>query len=327
MIPSPARPEPTEFERLIPRRRSYIEAARLYVRRHGHTGAQDAILRDMRAGRLPRLKADHMRGFLLFLLVESVCRRIGYNHYGALLLDREFIDTIAAELDVQDLLQGPFSNQQREQFALQATADALHNWHYVAQDLAGNPIYTVTPMLARTLREPQTCPWPCATLRLPVPALMLLVPPEADLTLEHEGGQRPRVTEIYVVESPAPERRWFLWICAPLDERVVVTEYLNVGLADRGSLEDSLRETEAAHASSANASSTGWPRCVRFLAGAMRYLADGGVHQERWFDKEARHIHERLARLGPHQHKQRDVLRARLQTLDAGRRIVLGLHA
>jgi hypothetical protein len=281
----------------------------------------------MRAGRLPRHMADHMVGFLLFLLIERICRRIGYNNYGALLLDPEFIGEISAELDAQDRLQGPFSDQQRERFAQQATSDALRYWHFVAQDLAGNPIYEVTAALAQVLREQPVREVACATLRLPVPALALVVPAEAGLTLEHEEGQRHRVTEIYVVETPAPERRWFLWICAPMDEQAVLTEHLNVALPESGSLEHSLQETETALANSTVTHFPGWQRCVEFVASAMRYLSAGGAHHEQWLDEEVRQLHQRLAQLGPHKHKQRAVLQARLQTMDAGRRIVLGAQA
>jgi hypothetical protein len=323
MASSPHRPQPTEFDRLIPRRRSYIEAARRYVHRYGQAGAQDAILRDMRAGRLPRLEADHMRGFLLFLLIERICRRIGYTHYGALLLDPEFIHEIAAELEVQARQQG-FSKQQREHFALQVSSDALCYWHYVAQDLAGNPVYTVTAALARRLCESPPRELACAALRLPVPALALVVPPEAGLTIEYEGGRPSRVTEIYVVEAPAPERRWFLWLCAPADARVVVTEHLNLELSESGSLEQALQRTAAAHASCPGPVTRGWPQCIRFLAGAMHYLREGGAHHELWLDEEVRRLHGQLAELGPEQHEQGEALRARLRAMDAGKRIVLG---
>jgi hypothetical protein len=63
--PVPSPPPPTEFERLVTLRRPYIEAARHDVRRYGQLPAQDAIQRDMRAGRLPREKSEHMLGYLL----------------------------------------------------------------------------------------------------------------------------------------------------------------------------------------------------------------------------------------------------------------------
>lgn len=320
--PVPSRPPPTEFERLVTLRRPYIEAARLYVRRYGQIPAQDAINRDMRAGRLPREKGEHMLGYLLFLLIEGVCRRVGYNRYDALLLDPKFILDMAAEMDIQQRLGGSASKQWREQFATRAATDALGAWHMVAQDMAGNPIYEVTPALGWALRHPPPHDLSCDGLRLPVPALLLIAPAEVELTLVDEAGQSHRVTEIYVVETPAPERRWYLWLCAPMDERAVMTEYVNVGLSGQ-SLESTIRATQAAHATAAPAAG-GWPQCVRWLAGAMRYLDAGGPSREHWFDPEVQQIHERLARLGPGKQKQRDVLRARLQGMGAGRRIILG---
>jgi hypothetical protein len=155
-----------------------------------------------------------------------------------------------------------------------------------------------------------------------VPALLLIVPAEAELTLVDDAGQPHRVTEIYVVESPAPERRWYLWICAPMDERAVRTEYVNVEFSAQ-SLESTIRATQAARAT-AGRDAGDWPQCVRWLAGAMRYLDSGGLSREHGFDKEVQQIHERLARLGPNKQKQRDVLQARLQGMCAGRRVILG---
>jgi hypothetical protein len=123
--PVPSPPPPTEFERRVTLRRPYIEAARHYVRRYGQIPAQDAILRDMRAGRLPREKGEHMIGYLLFLLVEGICRRIGYTRYDALLLDPKFILDMAAEMDVQQRLRGSASEHWREQFATRTVSDAL----------------------------------------------------------------------------------------------------------------------------------------------------------------------------------------------------------
>jgi hypothetical protein len=320
--PVPSPPPPTEFERLVTLRRPYIEAARHYVRRYGQIPAQDAILRDMRAGRLPREKGEHMLGYLLFLLVEGVCRRIGYTCYEALLKEPKFILDMAAEMDIQQRLYGSASEQWREQFAMQAARDALDTWHLVAQDLAGNLVYEVTPALGWALRHPPPHDLSCDDLRLPVPALLLIVPAEAELTLVDDAGQPHRVTEIYVIESPTPERRWYLWICAPMDERAVRTEYVNVELSAQ-SLESTIRATQAAHATAGRAASD-WPQCVRCLAGAMRYLDAGGLSREHWFDKEVQQIHERLAQLGPNKQKQRDVLRAKLQGMCAGRRIILG---
>jgi hypothetical protein len=102
-----------------------------------------------------------------------------------------------------------------------------------------------------------------------------------------------------------------------------MTEYLNISLSSHHSPESTIRLTLVAHASRGH-SSSGWQRCVEWLACVMRYLAEGGAHREQWFDEEVRQIHERLARLGPARQKQRAVLEARLQGMVAGRRIILG---
>jgi hypothetical protein len=107
-----------------------------------------------------------------------------------------------------------------------------------------------------------------------------------------------------------------------MDERAVLTEYVNVELSAQ-SLESTIRATQAAHGPEAHPVSD-WPQCVRWLAGAMHYLFAGGPSREHWFDKEVQQIHERLARLGPNKQKQRDALRARLQGMCSGRRIILG---
>jgi hypothetical protein len=111
-----------------------------------------------------------------------------------------------------------------------------------------------------------------------------------------------------------------------MDAQAVMTEYLNIELSAAHSLESSIRAAQAAHTATAQAA-TGWPQCVRWLAGAMRYLDEGGPHREHWFDKEVQQIHERLERLGPSRQKQRDALWARLRGLSAGRTIILGAAA
>jgi hypothetical protein len=321
----PPPPPPTEFDRLITRERPYIEAARHHVRGHGFFAVRDAILRDLDAGRLSREKAGHMLAHLPFLLIERICQRVGFTRFDALILSPEFVDATAFSVDEYDQRVGPLSEEQREQLILRAAHNALRPWHLVAQDMGGHRVYEVTPVLAQMLRDTPPRNPPCDTLFLPVPSLLLVVPAEANLTLWDRDGAPRRVTEIYAVEAPPPERRWYLWICAPRDAEIVMTEYVNVSLPPASFLETTIRWTEDALAATAQRSA-GWPDCLRWFAGAMRYLADGGVQRERWLDKEARHLHERLARWGPNKPKPCDALQARLRPLDTGRRVIIGLE-
>jgi hypothetical protein len=109
-----------------------------------------------------------------------------------------------------------------------------------------------------------------------VPALLLLVPHTAGLTLAQRGRRPCLVTELYAVESPPPHHLWAVWLHAPINDDYSETLYIEVPFPPEGSLEQGLAKAHDVFHEGVPVA-TGWDRCIRWLAAAMRYLAEGGA--------------------------------------------------
>ena len=271
-------PGSTMFERCVVIHQEYLDIGRRYLQAFGLNRGVGAIVEDMNEGRLPWEKAQQVLSHVHHLVIEHIARRVGFTRFSAVYKDQEFItlqtDSLAGVLQRH----GPFA-QERYARAVEGFAwTSLRLWHLVAHDLGGRHVYEVTPEVAELLRRaPPENPW--KTPRLPVPALMMLVPREAELTLTLKGFPPRDVTEIYVVEAEPPGHQWAVWIHAPIDERIAESVYLELPFSPEGTLEDGLAR---AHDMFQEGSPTveGWKDCVRWFAATIRYLTEGGAHRE-----------------------------------------------
>jgi hypothetical protein len=268
------------FERCVLSHQEALDIGRRYLQAFGLNRGVGAIVEDMNEGRLPWDKAQQVLTQIHHLVIEHIVRRIGFTRFSTLYKDDEFItlqtDSLAGVLQRH----GPFA-QERYQRAIEGFAwTSLRLWHLVAHDLGGRHVYEATSEVAALLRRaPPVNPW--RSPRLPVVSLVMLVPPEAELTLTLKGFPPRDVTEIYAVEAEPPGHQWALWIHAPIDERIAESVYLELPFAAEGSLEEGLTH---AHDMFQDSSPTidGWKECVRWFAAAMRYLTEGGAQRERF---------------------------------------------
>ncbi|QSQ20193.1 hypothetical protein JY651_33670 [Pyxidicoccus parkwayensis] len=270
---------------------------------------QRALNRDFQQGLLTRDECMFTGHFVFRILIERVARRVGHTRIEDILADAEFHAAFVANADQQGL-----SPRQALAWTESALSNARREWHFVAQDLGGQHHFTVSPALAARLGGPSTGKLPCPTLRLPVPALLLRVPPEAGLRLPHER-QSMAVTEIYAVETAPPRHRWHLWLCAPIDSKLVATEYLQFDLSPQATLDGTTADLRRQHGPR---SSRYWMNCCYFLAGAARYLAEGGPRQEVCYDEAAYELGRQLEALPPDAHAKRAEFAERLRRSGPG---------
>ncbi len=123
------------------------------------------------------------------------------------------------------------------------------------------------------------------------------------------------------MESPAPQGRyWFLWLCMREPAGTSAFSLVNVYLAPGATLEQAMAFTRS---EGGPGQDPGWEDCCRLLAGAARYLAEGGHAREDWYDDKARELHAELAALPKGQKQEREKLRERLRAIGPGRTVIL----
>jgi hypothetical protein len=309
------------FERFVLFEKEELEIGRRYIQAFGLPEAVAALVDDMNTGRLDWSKARDVLGHMPYLVIEYICRRVGSTRFRDVCMDPEFIalQGRGATRVLQRQVASPDESDARalEDFAWHC----LRRWHLVAHDLAGRHTYEVAPALAHMLRQPELLEQPWETPSVPVPAVLLVVPPEAELTLAQRGASPRAVTELYVVESQPPQHQWAIWIHAPLDEDFAESLYVELPFAPEGSLEEGMElardlfqgGTPTAH---------GWRDCVRWLAAVMRYLVEGSARPESLFSQEARSCSALAEQLIADRTRRGEVLRARLREMAPGRRVL-----
>jgi|GEM_PF-1435373 len=315
------RPPPTEFDRQYTEQRRSIDLARRYLEKEGFTRMQRVLVKDVERGRLPAQDGAGAVRFALLAVIERVAARVGYTRYVELLKDPEMTDALRFAMeDISERrgLEAPEAREQLRQATFQTT---LRHWHLVVHEQRGRQRYEVTADVARRLLKETPGTLPCDGLRLPVDSLVLLVPSEVGLVGRLPGGGTAPITEIYVVESPAPEGcYWFLWLSMRDATGASAFSLVNVYLATGTTLEQAIAFTRN---EGGPGQDPGWVDCCRLLAGAARYLAEGGTTRRDWYDETARELHEKLAALPKGMKKEREKLRERLHALNPGRRIIL----
>jgi len=269
----------TMFERVVVLQQAQLEIGRRYIQAFGLAQGVHAIVEDMNEGRLSWEKAQQVLGQMHYLFIEHIVRRVGFAHFSAVLEDPEYLALQAESLAHEQQRQGPFP-EERYARALESFAwNSLRHWHFVAHDLGGRHIYEITPRLAQLLRRPPPLEEPWRRPRLPVPSLLVIVPEEAGLAVTLKGFASRGVTEIYVVEAPPPQHQWAVWLHAPIDEYLNESVYLELPFSPGGTFEESLGHAHDMFQGE-SPSIEGWKECVRWLAAAMRYLAEGGARME-----------------------------------------------
>jgi len=267
------------FERFVLHQRAQLDIGRRYIQAFGLARGVGAIIEDMNEGRLSWEKAQQVLGHMHYLFIEYIVRRVGFTRFSAVLKDPEYLALQAESVSHEQQRQGPFPQERYTRAVESFTWNSLRHWHFVAHDMGGRHIYEITPKLAQLLRrmQPLEGPWPKP--QLPVPSLLLLVPPEAELAVTLRGFASREVTEIYVVESPPPQHQWAVWIHAPIDEQLHESVYLELPFTSGSSFEDGLSHAHDMFQGD-SPRIEGWRECVRWLAAAMRYLAEGGTRLE-----------------------------------------------
>lgn len=266
------------FERCVVAHEEHLEIGRRYIQAFGLNQGVGAIVEDMNEGRLPWEKAQQVLTHMHHLVIEHIARRVGFTRFSALCKDPEFItlqtDSLAGVLQRH----GPFA-QERYARAVEAFGwNSLRLWHLVAHDLGGRHSYEPTAEVAGLIRQaPPENPWTAP--RLPVPSLLMMVPPEAGLSLTLKGFPSREVTEIYAVEAPPPGHHWAVWVHAPIDERIAESVYLELPLSTSANLDDALGKAYDMF-QHGSPSVEGWKECVRWFAAAIRYLVEGGAPRE-----------------------------------------------
>jgi hypothetical protein len=272
-VKSPFQAGFTMFDRCVVSHQETLEIGRRYFQALGPDQAVGAILQDLTEGRLSWNRAQQVLSHVHHLVVEHIARRVGFTRFEALYKDVEFVTLRAETLANIFRRHGPHAHERYARAAEGFAWTSLRLWHLVAHDLGGRHVYEATPELARLAR--QRLPGVSfKSPRLPVSALLLLVPREAELTLKLKGFPAREVTEIYAVEAPAPGRSWALWVHAPIDERIAESVYLELPFPPEGTLEQGLAR---AHDMFQDASPAveGWRECVRWFAAVMCCLSEG----------------------------------------------------
>jgi hypothetical protein len=311
------------FERFVLFEREELEIGRRYIQAFGLPKAVAMLMDDMNAGRLPWGKARDVLSHMPYLVVEYICRRVGFTRFRDVCMDPEFITLQgngAARL-LQRHVAFPVEGPARplEDFAWHC----MRHWHLVAHDLAGRHTYEVAPALADRLRQPELLDRPWQSPRVPVAAMLLIVPAEAQLTLAQWGAPPRAVTELYVVESAPPEHQWSVWIHAPVDEDFAEALHVELPFAPGSSLEDGIELSRDVFQGSAP-TAQGWKDCVRWLAAAMRYLAEGSTRPESQASEGAYACSELAEQMNTDPPVRGEALRARLKEMAPGRRVLMG---
>jgi hypothetical protein len=266
----------TMFDRFVLFEEEALNTGRRYLQALGMARGVGALVQDVSEGHLDWEKGRRVLGHMPYLFIETLVQRTGFARFGALTEDPTFIALRGQSLAHVLHQRGTFPPALYLK-ALDAFAwNVLRHWQLVAHDLGGRHAYQVTPSLAALMRQPEALSAPGRVPRLPGPALLVVVPPEAGLLLAPRGFRPQAVTELYVIESPPPDHRWSVWIHAPLDGNFAESLYLELPLSPSGSLDvgiahakDLFRERPPR--------ALGWQECVRWLAATLRALAEGGA--------------------------------------------------
>ncbi|WP_164007347.1 hypothetical protein [Pyxidicoccus trucidator] len=315
------RPPPTEFDRQYTEQRHSIELARLYLEKEGFTRMQRVLVKDVERGKLSAEEGAGAVRYALLAVVERVAARVGYTRYVELMKDKEMAEAMRFALDDISERRGIEAPAAREQLRQSTFQTVLRHWHLVAHEQRGRQRYEVTAELARRLLRETPPTLPCDDLKLPVDSLVLVVPEEVGLVGRLPGGGLAPITEIYVVESPAPEGRyWFLWLSMREPSGTAAFSLVTVVLAPGTTLGQAVLFTRN---EGGPGQDPGWENACVLLAGAAHYLASGGTARQDWYDETARELHEKLAALPKGMQKEREKLRERLQAVSPGRRILL----
>jgi len=204
--------------------------------------------------------------------------------------------------------------------------DIIHRatmlWQMAMHDRAGTQWYEVSSGLAARLRHTELRGLDCDDLRLPFEAIGLLVPTSAELCLPPSNGSHP-ITETYIVEEPAPERRWRMLVVSPTEGGRFMMERLTIPLPAGGSIDESIAYAKSRIAKvSESASFEGWEDHFRWAMNAVLYASSAENRRVIWNDKEAKQLSDRIAKLpdGP----KRKKLQERLRRLDSSQRTLLG---
>ncbi|QDE66834.1 hypothetical protein [Myxococcus xanthus] len=315
------RPSPTEFDRQYTEQRRSIELARRYLEKEGVSRMYDALSKEVERGRLSVQDASGAIRFGLLAVIERVAERVGHTHYVDMLKDEEMLNALRSTLDDICRRKGVDTYEFRQQWAHTNLQAVLRDWHLVVHEERGRQRYEVAADLARRLVKETPGTVLAQTLKLPVDAFVLLVSPEAGLVgLGPDGAPAP-VTEIYAVESPAPEgKAWFLWLNMRDAGNRAARALINVYLQDGKTLDDAIAFTREQGGPQQDA---GWEDCCRLLAGVTRHMAEGGPVREVWYDATARDLHEKLAATPKSAKADREKLRERLRAVSPGRTLVL----
>jgi hypothetical protein len=315
------RPPPTEFDRQYTEQRHSIELARLYLEKEGFARMQRVLVKDVERGKLTAEEGAGAVRYALLAVVERVAARVGYTRYVDLMKDKEMVDAMRFALDDISERRGIEAPEAREQLRQATFQTVLRHWHLVVHEQRGRQRYEVTVDLARRLLRGTPPTLPCDDVKLPVDSLVLVVPEEVGLVGRLPGGGLAPVTEIYAVESPAPEGRyWFLWLNIREPSGAAAFSLANVYLEPGKTLGEAVLFTRNEGGPNQDPS---WENACVLLAGAAHYLASGGTARQDWYDETARDLHEKLAALPKGMQKEREKLRERLQAVSPGRRIIL----
>lgn len=314
------RPPPTEFDRQYTEQHRSIDLAREYLEREGFSRMQRVLAKDVGQGKLPAEEAAGAVRYALLALVERVAARVGYTRYVELMKDPELTEALRFALEDISVRRGINAPEAREQLRQTTLQTTLRYWHLVAHEQRGRNCYEVTADLGRRLMKETPLDLPCDGLRLPVDALLLVVPEEVGLVARVPGGVAP-ITEIYAVEGPAPEGRyWFLWLISREPSGASAFSLANVYLAPGATLAQAVAFTRN---EGGPGQDPGWENCCLLLAGAAHHLARGGPTRQEWYDETARDLNEKLAAMPKTLKKEREKLRERLHAISPGCRIIL----
>ncbi|WP_163996076.1 hypothetical protein [Pyxidicoccus caerfyrddinensis] len=315
------RPPPTEFDRQYTEQRHSIELARQYLEKEGFARMQRVLVKDVERGKLTKEEGAGAVRYALLAVVERVAARVGYTRYVELMKDPEMADAMRFALDDISERHKVEAPEARERLRQSTFQTVLRHWHLVAHEQRGRQRYEVTADLARRLLTGTPPTLPCDDVKLPVDSLVLVVPEELGLVGRLPGGGMAPITEIYAVESPAPEGRyWFLWLSMREPSGTAAFSLVNVYLAPGTTLGQAVLLTRS---EGGPGQDPGWENACVLLAGAAHYLASGGTTRQDWYDETARDLHEKLAALPKGMQKEREKLRERLQAVSPGRRIIL----
>lgn len=225
--------------------------------------------------------------------------------------------------------------------------DIAVHWHLLEFHRAGRHAYEVSPGLAEKLAHTELRGLTAEDLRLPFPAISIHVPLAARLELDGRGPVPALpITEVYLVEDVVHGcNAWTMFVCGG-EQRAdafgghpaTADMFLTIMLPEGGSLDECIRATSRTHArvggmrghlfdsdgmAQEHLDGVDWDPVFRWAMNVVVYATNGGVREEVWRNPEAAELRARIEAMPP-ESKTRRRLQGRLETMDQGRRIVLG---